>query len=685
MKKTLGVSFVLLCSGVSSIATAQVAYTEETRINSGGGELSGFLGRNNEATGDAAIGDINLDGYLDIFDANSTLFDAPNPSIRFNNSDGSGFTEQFLNEGASLSTFDADLADLNNDGYVDLIRAEFDGDIRQVSVYLNLRQAPWFSLSSPSYQLETTFCPIDIDVVDVNKDGFLDFAIGQTVLGFCFDSGTGRANVLLNNGDGTFNTSIPEIVAYHGVSSHDVFFIDANNDGHQDLFVVNENGPSKLYLNSGESLPAFTEVKSTSFSAGFSGEAEDFNDDGLMDIVIGADGVTNVYINDPQALGNFVQVASLPNRFSSNAYDVELEDFDSDGDVDIATISNSFGSPTLWLNDGESLPLFTQQLIDPDRDAFELNTIDAIDFDVDGDLDIYVAGGTFTLSQGCFGCVSNQFYSAITLPNDFYTNFENGIGVWTQLQDDTIDWRPRTAQTSSGNTGPFRAATGRTYYYFETSSGSANSAGNTAILESPVLTAAPNRYVVFDYHAYGADIGSLHVDVLADGTLFESVWSVSGQQQLDETNPWLTARVNLSEFIGDIQVRIRAEAAGGFLGDIAIDNLSVLNVPPNIPSVTTINVLFDDVGLGDFIGLGDLVAVIDGQSEFICTLADNPGGCIGSVVAPVGTPFDLVVEVPEEAIPFISSFWDGCDSTEGGFICNVTANGLILNLTYFQF
>ncbi len=74
----------------------------------------------------------------------------------------------------------------------------------------------------------------------------------------------------------------------------------------------------------------------------------------------------------------------------------------------------------------------------------------------------------------------------------------------------------------------------------------------------------------------GFDIGQLEVKAHSPitGTTV-SVFSLIGEQQPEPGSAWRTQRVDLSNFSGDIAIIISATALGGFLGDIALDNLMI--------------------------------------------------------------------------------------------------------------
>ena len=185
-------------------------------------------------------------------------------------------------------------------------------------------------------------------------------------------------------------------------------------------------------------------------------------------------------------------------------------------------------------------------------------------------------------------------------------NFESGLGNWSQVSGfDTHDWTIQSGGTPSNNTGPSSAQQGNQYAYLETSSCCANSSGDNARLVSPTISGT-NRSLSFYYHMLGSNIGSLNVDVRVNGSWQNAVWSISGSQG----NSWNQQTVNLSSFSGDIRVRFRAVAAGGWQGDIAIDNISITSnnggsfgpAPSNLTATgngSSINLTWSDNSSGE--------------------------------------------------------------------------------------
>ncbi len=152
--------------------------------------------------------------------------------------------------------------------------------------------------------------------------------------------------------------------------------------------------------------------------------------------------------------------------------------------------------------------------------------------------------------------------------------------------------------TPSSNTGPSGAASGSKYFYVEASSGPT---GAAAPLTSQYidLSNLTNPALSFKYHMYGADMGTLNVDVFSNGVWYDGVYSLSGQQQASASDSWIEAHVNLAAYADTIQVRFRAIKGNGYYGDISLDDIKVDEglscYPPT--SLVTSNVLADSASL----------------------------------------------------------------------------------------
>ena len=171
--------------------------------------------------------------------------------------------------------------------------------------------------------------------------------------------------------------------------------------------------------------------------------------------------------------------------------------------------------------------------------------------------------------------VTVYYSDPVALPSQ--TDFQLNWGAWSNSASNGSDWRRDSAGTPSSSTGPQLDHTMGTssgfYAYVETSGGYAYNAGDTVSLVSPVIDASGgDLWLSFFYHMYGSNIGGLNVDVF-DGTWQEGVWSISGQQHSSYTPPYAHADVDLAGYSGNIVIRIRGVAAGGYRGDIAVDDI----------------------------------------------------------------------------------------------------------------
>ena len=137
-------------------------------------------------------------------------------------------------------------------------------------------------------------------------------------------------------------------------------------------------------------------------------------------------------------------------------------------------------------------------------------------------------------------------------------------------------WQVHQGSTTSGNTGPLGdAGTGSgKYIYTEASTGAA---GDEAVLSSARvdLSALSNPELRFSYHMYGADIDTLHVDVLDEDGWHRDVLTLDGPQHFFNTDPWSDTLVSLAGYNGAVQVHFRTYRGNGFKGDIALDDIVI--------------------------------------------------------------------------------------------------------------
>ncbi|MCI4669414.1 MAG: T9SS type A sorting domain-containing protein [Bacteroidia bacterium] len=175
-------------------------------------------------------------------------------------------------------------------------------------------------------------------------------------------------------------------------------------------------------------------------------------------------------------------------------------------------------------------------------------------------------------------------------------SFESGVGAWSQVSGDDLDWTRDASGTPSTGTGPTTGADGSWYMYIEASGNGTGYPNKTAVFESPCfdLSGVSNPSFNFSYHMYSSgpssDVGTLLVQGSTDGTNYTTLQTISGSQG----NSWNTASIDLSSFGSStgFSIRFQGTTAATWRGDIAIDDVSVTSgsAGPSCADVTvTIN------------------------------------------------------------------------------------------------
>ena len=138
-------------------------------------------------------------------------------------------------------------------------------------------------------------------------------------------------------------------------------------------------------------------------------------------------------------------------------------------------------------------------------------------------------------------------------------------------------WGTRTGATGSANTGPTGDhTTGSAKYIYAEASNGVN--GNVANITSQLINLVPlnNPEVEFYYHMYGIGMGTLNVDVWSHTSGWQTVYSISGQQQTSSAQAWNQVNVQLPSFADDtIQLRFSGIHGANAFGDVAVDDVKL--------------------------------------------------------------------------------------------------------------
>lgn len=351
--------------------------------------------------------------------------------------------EVYLKAPTAMDVLSFEVADLNHDGYEDVI----------IYGYGNYGLYYKLNLGNDSFSKNIPL-PVESDYVykvlscDFNNDEYLDLLILESddFSSFnppFFSTINHRIKVLINSGQNTFNQTI-DLLEYTGFPDRNIYIFDYNFDGFDDIIYNN-----KLYTNSGENhiqspfeLPGelswngkneFLDINNDGFLdlvrtnpdtisifrgniGGFDAERfvidlnpNDYlssfgyvNNDSLIDLVV-YNSQSNGFLNH-QNLGNFnystpieldISINFIPNGF-------DLPDLNNDGLSDLFIDNSSFSSLNYSINnlDGWSdvEPINTDSL--RISDVFENYCL--IDFNQDGFQDLIFNLRRNTLNTGVF-------------------------------------------------------------------------------------------------------------------------------------------------------------------------------------------------------------------------------------------------------------------------------------------
>ncbi|MCK9206896.1 MAG: FG-GAP-like repeat-containing protein, partial [Salinivirgaceae bacterium] len=353
--------------------------------------------------GESKWADYNNDGYLDLIHTGEDIISEKPMAIIYKNNQDNTFSAQpqILLTGVVYSG--VDWGDYNNDGYLDILLNGFDGTQNVSVVYKNNGNNTFNRQDG-----------IELPGVigsnsqwgDYDNDGSLDILLA----GY---ANTGHiARVYRNNGDQTFTEQTQiELIGLH--SGH-VSWMDLDADNDLDIVLIgslNEGFKAIIYRNEGANEFTMMDIPSLSGLNAQQAEWADYDSDGDLDVLIlgsnGSDNVTQIYQN----LGGFI--FSLQNQIEFDGVsEGNAQWFDSDNDGDLDVLING------W-NGSEFISFIYENR--PDQSfvkqsyfglaGIQKGSSDVGDFDLDGDLDIFLSG------ESDMGLIAKIYSNQITKPN----------------------------------------------------------------------------------------------------------------------------------------------------------------------------------------------------------------------------------------------------------------------------
>jgi hypothetical protein len=259
--------------------------------------------------------------------------------------------------------------DLNRDGYLDITTVNEDSaDLR---VFLNRadRSGLFHEFAQPPYPVNDRVSPSE--PTDFNADGIADVCVAN------INSNT--VSILLGAGDGSFN---PQQEVGVGLAPRGIAVLDVDGDGDVDIVNTNANSSNlSLLLNDGAGVMGAPTFFEGGGSAEWALAAEDMNNDGLLDLVVGARSSHLIIVHTAGGDGTFTQ--QLAQDSDGSTWMLACGDLNGDGNADVSCANSSQNRGSILLGNGDgTLAPPTGYASSP----FPLAT-DLGDLDGDGDLD----------------------------------------------------------------------------------------------------------------------------------------------------------------------------------------------------------------------------------------------------------------------------------------------------------
>ena len=328
--------------------------------NTGSGafiEVTGEAGLGSLTTPTGGVwGDYDNDGFLDIF-----MTDHSGNKL-FRNTGKGGFVDMTgpgLGPVAPCQTEAAAWGDLNNDGFLDIYAANYErpGVMRALGVqdqlYRNNGNGTFSDISlNAGIITDEAMCGRGVTWTDVNRDGYQDIVVANYRLDPNFlwiNSPSGKLSdqaedfgVRGNNVEGAFGHSI-------GPASGDL-----NNDGVADLFITNLAHPRYIQYSDQDMLLFNQGAPGFHFSNRYAGSGiafeetnsdpalADVDNDGDLDIYMTSiypGRYSHLYLNDGK--GGFTDATWIAGVSMENSWGAAFADYDNDGFADLVVASEN--------------------------------------------------------------------------------------------------------------------------------------------------------------------------------------------------------------------------------------------------------------------------------------------------------------------------------------------------------
>lgn len=330
---------------------------------------------------DIDVADLNNDGAMDIYTSAGYILNNGTgtftPSVALINPPG----EEMI------------AGDVNNDGNPDLVQTDYNAHFPNTRIYLG-NGAGGFTMLA---KFETFVYALGLQILDVNNDGKMD------IVGVGTDGSLKRADILIGDGTGYFDSVIKYPVAANPI---DMVKGDFNEDGKIDIALCHYAASNNVSLYRGQGQGRFNST--ATYSAGqFPRQiiTLDYNKDTHADLVTLNEGTSSsISIFTGNGAGQFTLLTSI--GVTATFGRITAADFNNDTHTDFV-VSGGTAANVITLITGTGSGFNAPAMINVSAEIYDVK---AADFDGNGNQDV---AATFT-NDSKFGVLFGNGAGAFT-------------------------------------------------------------------------------------------------------------------------------------------------------------------------------------------------------------------------------------------------------------------------------